>query len=403
MTGSSDTGPDSVAAESGRTTGVPLGPAVVSRVDALAASLAEKLTAADPRGARFRQTVAAIGQLGERSFIASAAVSGRVLERGLATMHADLRPGSPLAKRLEELRREAARLDPARPGHGRRNDPEAETRRLEEYLERFARARPKLDDTIAEMGAARYALESDAAAVEAEIAALAAEIGSLEEFALLAERIDALLTARLEESAAADRRAGAEGPAAAAAGGPAAAPEAAPAAAAAIAEAAFAARRRRAEILTQLAVSMQGLAALRIVEASNRDVIDALDAAIETTATALRTAVLVAQAVAGRRVALGRVEAARRAATGRERGHPGGERGVGRGQRRGVACRVGAGAGYPGAGRGAPRQGPRGDHDRGPRDRIRRQRPLRPRGPDCRGSRFGSTAQGCPARACRVL
>jgi len=306
MTGSSDKDREPATADFGRTPEVPLDPAVVSRVETLAAGFVQKLAAAEPHGAQFRQAVTALEELGERAFVGSAAVSSRVLERGLATMRADLRPGSPLTGRLEDLRRDAERLDPARLGRGRRADPDSETRRLGEYLERFSQARPKLDDTLAELGAARYALESDAAAIEAEVATLEHEIGQLREFALLAERVDALL------AGGAARPPAPEPADAAPAGNGGQAPSVAPAGD--FNEALFAARRRRAEILTQLAVAMQGLAALRIVHASNRDVIEALDAAISTTAAALRTAVLVAQAVAGRRVALVRVEAARRAA-----------------------------------------------------------------------------------------
>ena len=74
-------------------------------------------------------------------------------------------------------------------------------------------------------------------------------------------------------------------------------------------------RRRRQEVLTQLAIVMQGYAALRIVEDNNDEVIRAVASAIATTTAALRTAVMVAGAAASQRVALGQLEAARLAAS----------------------------------------------------------------------------------------
>jgi len=76
----------------------------------------------------------------------------------------------------------------------------------------------------------------------------------------------------------------------------------------------YAIRRRRQEILTQLAVTTQGYAALRIVEERNEGMVHALATATTTTAAALRTAVMVAQAVAGQRMAAQQIEAAGAAA-----------------------------------------------------------------------------------------
>jgi uncharacterized protein YaaN involved in tellurite resistance len=74
-------------------------------------------------------------------------------------------------------------------------------------------------------------------------------------------------------------------------------------------------RRRRQEILTQLAITTQGFAALRIVEDNNAEVIRAVASAISTTTAAMRTAVMTAQAAASQRIALGHLQAARLAAS----------------------------------------------------------------------------------------
>jgi uncharacterized protein YaaN involved in tellurite resistance len=74
-------------------------------------------------------------------------------------------------------------------------------------------------------------------------------------------------------------------------------------------------RRRHQEVVTQLAIVMQGYAALRIVEDNNAEVIRAVASAIATTTAALRTALMVAGAAASNRMALEQLEAARMAAS----------------------------------------------------------------------------------------
>ena len=71
----------------------------------------------------------------------------------------------------------------------------------------------------------------------------------------------------------------------------------------------FPIRQRLQDILTQLAVATQGYAALRIVEQNNHEVIRAIATATTTTTAALRTAVMVSQAVAAQRLVLDQLKA----------------------------------------------------------------------------------------------
>ena len=116
---------------------------------------------------------------------------------------------------------------------------------------------------------------------------------ALRRYALLAERIDDPLAARIGELAATD-----------------------PARADALRIDLLAVvRRRHQEILTQQAIATQGLAALRIVQENNADVIRAVASAVTTTTAAMRTAVMTAQAAASQRIALEHLVAAQRATT----------------------------------------------------------------------------------------
>jgi uncharacterized protein YaaN involved in tellurite resistance len=116
---------------------------------------------------------------------------------------------------------------------------------------------------------------------------------TLRQYAFLAGRLDDQLAARIEQAAGTDAAARAE---------------------ALRLDVLPVVRRRHQEILTQLAIVMQGYAALRIVEDNNAEVIRAVASAVTTTTAALRTAVMVAGAAASRRVVLEQLEAARLAA-----------------------------------------------------------------------------------------
>ena len=117
-----------------------------------------------------------------------------------------------------------------------------------------------------------------------EQVSLATVMGALREHAYFAGRLDEALTAQVDVVARTD-------------------PERADCLRA---DLLYAVRRRRQEILTQLAVTTQAYGSLRIVEEGNDGMARALATATTTTAAALRTAVMVAQAVAGQRIAASR-------------------------------------------------------------------------------------------------
>jgi Uncharacterized protein involved in tellurite resistance len=71
----------------------------------------------------------------------------------------------------------------------------------------------------------------------------------------------------------------------------------------------FPVRHRLQDILTQLAVAAQGYAALRVVQQNNQEVVRAIQTATTTTTAAMRTAVMVAQALTDQRLVLDQLKA----------------------------------------------------------------------------------------------
>src|SRR4029077_16593983 len=71
----------------------------------------------------------------------------------------------------------------------------------------------------------------------------------------------------------------------------------------------FYVRQRSNDLLTQLAVSVQGYLALDLVKKSNIELIKGVDRASTTTVAALRTAVTVAQALTNQKLVLSQITA----------------------------------------------------------------------------------------------
>ena len=275
-------------------------PARAEKIDGTVAEYVETVASLDPGGQRYFRTIATIDRLGQREFTAIAAMSGHILERRLEVERGLLAARAPLARKLAELRKIVDELNPARMEAGRKRSHGAfglgpsgdELDELAGYFERFARSQGGIEAILQTLAEGHLALERDNALLGQEELALAAMMETLREHALFAARLDEALTDRIEVVATTD-------------------PERADCLRS---DFLYAIRRRRQEILTQLAVAMQGYASLQIVKETNKEMARAMGTATATTAAALRTAVMVAQAVASQRMALERIAAANTAA-----------------------------------------------------------------------------------------
>jgi uncharacterized protein YaaN involved in tellurite resistance len=293
-----DTHESDPAQPAGSDSFLPADPDEAARLDRFAAEFVETVAALDTAGRRYLRSVASVERLGQREFSAVAAVSGNMLGRRLRAGRGILAEKAPLARQLGELRRLVDEVNPARLELGRkrsrgpfglgpqRDDMEV----LADYFERFSRAQGHVEQILASLEEGHLALERDTSLLGQERVSLATVMETLRENAYLCGRLDERLEARIAEIALLD-----------------------PARADCLAaDILHAVRRRRQEILTQLAVATQGYASLQIVEESNDEMVRAIGTATATTAAALRTAAMVAQAVANQRMVADQIEAANR-------------------------------------------------------------------------------------------
>src|SRR6185437_772145 len=131
-------------------------------------------------------------------------------------------------------------------------------------------------------------LRKDNAAIETEKANMWTTMGKLSEYNALASALDDAVAEKIAELEAAGKTEEAN---------------------AVKSDALFAIRQRRQDIMTQMAVSVQGYMALDLVRKNNIELIKGVDRAQTTTIAALRTAVIVSQALARQKLVLDQITA----------------------------------------------------------------------------------------------
>jgi uncharacterized protein YaaN involved in tellurite resistance len=267
------------------------------------AELAEKarafvadLAAQQPQSPEFAKKVDDIVKMGEREIRSSAQVSNRMLERPASSLAAARGRGpagdaqAKVASTLQDLRTTVTDLDPGRSDlHGTRKFlgiiPGG--KKLTRYFERYQSAQKQLDAIISALASGQDELRQDNASIEQEKANLWATMGRLAEYVTLATALDTATTEKVEQLRGSDPKA----------------------ADALTSDALFPIRQRRQDLMTQIAVSVQGYLALDMIRKNNIELIKGVDRAQTTTVAALRTAVIVAQALANQKLVLDQINA----------------------------------------------------------------------------------------------
>ncbi|WP_298691439.1 toxic anion resistance protein [uncultured Sphingomonas sp.] len=266
---------------------VPLDATQKTQLDAKVEGFIATLVATDANSPEFGRQVDQITNMGRREIAEAAGHSNRFLDRPTKAMDKDSKVGTNLA----ELRRTIEDLDP-----GARGSLLAPKKlfgiipfgsKMRDYFDGYKSAQTHIASILQHLASGKDDLLKDNAAIDVERQGLWQAMGRLEQMIHVAKTLDA----RLEEKAAdldiSD-----------------------PAKAKAIRETAlFYVRQRVQDLLTQMAVTVQGYLALDLVKKNNVELVKGVDRASTTTVAALRTAVTVAQALTGQKMVLQQITA----------------------------------------------------------------------------------------------
>ncbi len=266
---------------------VPVSSEAKSKLEAKADAFVADLIAQDAAGPEFGKRVDQLTAMGRKEIAAAAGMSNRFLDRPVRAMNKEGGVGTDLAA----LRRTVEELDPGRKGNlssGRKFlgiIPFGNS--LKTYFDGYTSAQGHIKAILDRLASGKDELLMDNAAIDVERQKLWEAMGNLEQMVVISKLLDQKL-----EDAALDLD------------------HSDPAKAKAIRESAlFYTRQRTQDLLTQMAVSVQGYLALDLVKKNNVELIKGVDRASTTTVAALRTAVTVAQAMTNQRLVLAQITA----------------------------------------------------------------------------------------------
>ena len=264
---------------------VPVEDAKRSELETRVDGFVRDLVAQDVNSPEFGRRVDAITAMGGKEIRDAAGQSNRFLDRPVRAMDKDSGVGADLA----QLRRTIEQLDPGRQGSLTKPRKLLGVipfgNKMKNYFDSYKSSQSHISAILKSLASGKDELLMDNAAIDTERANLWTAMGRLEQMIHLSRTMDARLEDKAGELDATD-----------------------PAKAKAIRETAlFYARQRTQDLLTQMAVTVQGYLALDLVKKNNVELVKGVDRASTTTVSALRTAVTVAQALVNQKLVLDQI------------------------------------------------------------------------------------------------
>jgi len=263
--------------------------AALPGLDAKVDGYLQALLTAAPKSPDFEAKAADVRTMGDDDVRAAAESSNRLLKSPVkALKEGGLSEGSKVGNTLLELRRTVEDLDPQQATGVKKvfgMIPFGD--RLTDYFHKYQSAQSHIDAILHALRDGQDELQLDNVALNLEKQNLWDAMGRLNQYVYIAERLDAKLAAQVATLEASD-----------------------PDKARTLKEdVLFYVRQKHQDLLTQLAVSIQNYLALDIVIKNNIELIKGVDRASTTTVSALRTAVIVAQALGNQKLVLDQITA----------------------------------------------------------------------------------------------
>ena len=263
---------------------VPLKTEETSELDKRVAQFVDELSALDSNSPEFGRKVDQLTAMGRKEIAEAAGASNRFLDRPVKAIDKDTGIGADLT----ELRRTVESLDPKEATKTRKilgiipfgN-------RIDRYFDKYRSSQTHITKILGSLANGKDELLMDNAAIDTERANLWKTMHKLEQMVHISKTLDQRLEDKANELDATE-----------------------PAKAKAIRETAlFYTRQRTTDLLTQMAVTVQGYLALDLVKKNNVELVKGVDRASTTTVSALRTAVTVAQAMSNQKLVLEQITA----------------------------------------------------------------------------------------------
>lgn len=262
----------------------------IPELDAKVDAFVDHVITNSVHGPEFKKNIQSIHNLGSKEIRESAQVSNRMLEMPAKSLNESLFDNSPIAKSLTELRSIVEDLDPSKRQL-------TNSRKLfglipfgnkvQDYFRQYESAQSHINAVVTSLYNGKDELLKDNAVIEQEKVNMWDLMQSIRQYIYIGRKIDEQLEQKVHTIEATD-----------------------PEKARIIKEEMlFYVRQKNTDFLTQLAVNVQGYLALDTIRKNNLELIKGVDRATTTTVSALRTAVVVAQAMTNQKLVLDQITA----------------------------------------------------------------------------------------------
>ncbi len=264
---------------------VPIPAAALPALDQKVADYVDSVVTLDVHSPAFTAKADDVRTMGNEEIRASAETSNKLLASPVRAMQKSGDTGK-VATTLLDLRRTVEDLDPKQATGVKKllgMIPFGD--RLRDYFHKYESAQSHIDAILKALLDGQDELRKDNAALDQEKMHLWETMQRLAQYAYVAEHLDKALEAKIAAIDDADKAKVLRD------------------------DVLYAVRQKHQDLLTQLAVSIQGYLAIDLVRKNNLELIKGVDRATTTTVSALRTAVIVAQALANQKLVLDQISA----------------------------------------------------------------------------------------------
>lgn len=252
----------------------------------------DQVAGMNPHSQEFTAQVNALGAVARRTFERTSQTSSRFMQQSLRESKEKGNAQQSVAKSLSELRTTMEDLAPKDETFAEKALSFLPGRNVaKRYFRNFESNQDQLDQVLGALSRGQEMLLKDNAELSVERRALWEDLAALQKAAYLLSLLDDRTVRRAEQTRT-------EGKAAEAA--------------ALEKDVLFAVRQRRQDVATQIAVTVQAYLSMGLIEDNNTKLQQGVERARTTTVTALRTAVITAQALENQKIVLDQIDAVNR-------------------------------------------------------------------------------------------
>lgn len=266
---------------------------IVEKLDGQVDKILSELLTANTNSKELKDITTALNKMGDKEISQTSNMSSRMLERPLRSMRSnDFGKGDSIAGQLKTLRSKITDLDPSKRGSLFSKNkilgfkiPFGLGNKVDSYFQEYQSSQTQLNEIVTGLYNGKDALLEDNAEIDVERENMQNMMGRLEQYAYIMKKLDKRIEDRMPSLEAEDKVKAQD----------------------IKQEILFPVRQKRMDLLQHMAVCMQGYMALGLVKKNNVELMRGVDRATNTTMAALRTAVMVSEALGQQKLVLDQI------------------------------------------------------------------------------------------------